>query len=47
MVGPIATLTNALGQTFTESDENAAAYYTVAGGTVQGGKNWSPVSVKL
>ena len=47
MVGPIASLTNAVGQSFTESDENAAAYYTVAGGTVKGGKNWSPVFVKL
>ena len=47
MVGPIASLTDAIGQTFTWPDENAAAYYDVAGGTVKGDENWSPVFVKF
>ena len=47
MVGPIASLTNAVGQTFTQSDENAAAHYTVAGGTVKGDENWSPMFVEF
>lgn len=47
MVGPIASLTNAVGQTFTQSDEKAAAHYTVADGTMKGDENWSPVFVEF
>ena len=47
MVGPITSLTNTVGQIFTQSDKNAAAHYTVADGTVKGDEYWSPVFVEF